>query len=243
MWNRSYVLLAGLLLPCAIAGAQSYFDPIDLYRRAAALVTEASAMSVHVEKRFDVVLIDGAKVEYSGALDLMAKQTEGIFLDYGDDLSSRRVWYDGKTITLLDPINNVYVSTPASGTVAEALVQVSNKYGLELPLAPLLKKDLIDNLEAHGEASYLGIHDAEGEPCHHLLFRGEKNDLQVWISTGEQALLRKLVVTFWDIDGAPQQSLTFSDWNLNAEFEADVFVAQIPEDALLIEFLSTGDEK
>ena len=73
-------------------------------------------------------------------------------------------------------------------SVAEALTQVSEKYGLELPLAPLLKKDLVDNLEAHGEASYLGIHDAEGEPCHHLLFRGDKNDLQAWISTGEQVV-------------------------------------------------------
>ena len=243
MWNRSYVLLAGVLLPCAFAAAQSYSDPIDLYRQAAVQVTQAQAMSVHIEKRFDVVLIDGAKVEYSGALDVMAKSTGGLFLDYGDDLSSRRVWYDGNTMTLLDSLNNVYASTPASGTVAEALVQVSENYGLELPLAPLLKKDLIDNLEAHGEASYLGIHDAEGEPCHHLLFRGEKNDLQVWISTGEQALLRKLVVTFWEIEGAPQQSLTFSDWNLNAEIDAGVFKAQIPEDALLIEFLSVGGEK
>jgi hypothetical protein len=67
--------------------------------------------------------------------------------------------------------------------------------------------------------------------------------LQVWISTGEQALLRKLVVTFWDIDGAPQQSLTFSDWNLDPEFDADVFKAEIPEDTLLIEFLPAGGEK
>ena len=51
------------------------------------------------------------------------------------------------------------------------------------------------------------------------------------------------MVTFWDIEGAPQQSLTFSDWNLNAEIDADVFKAQIPEDALLIEFLSVGGEK
>jgi len=237
------VLLAGVLLPSAFAAAQSYTHPIDLYRQAAVQVTQAQAMSVHIEKRFDVVLIDGAKVEYSGALDVIVKPAQGLFLDYGDDLSSRRVWYDGKTMTLLDSINNVYASTPASGTVAEALAQVSENYGLELPLAPLLKKDLIDNLEAHGEASYLGIHDAEGEPCHHLLFRGEKNDLQIWISAGEQALLRKLVVTFWDIEGAPQQSLTFSDWNLNAEIDTEVFKAQIPKDALLIEFLSVGGEK
>jgi len=243
MWNRSYVLLAGLLLPCTVVAAQSQPDPIDIYRQAAAQVAAATAMSFHVEKRFDVVLIDGAKVEYSGALDVYANSTGGFFVDYGDDLSSRRAWYDGKEMTLLDSINNVYAMTPASGSNAEALIQVREEHGLEMPLAPLLKRKLADNLEALGEASYLGIHDAEGDACHHLLFRGEGKDLQVWISTGEHALLRKLVLTFWDIEGAPQQALTFSEWNLDAEIAADVFEAKIPKDALLIEFLSVGGEK
>ena len=243
MWNRSYVLLAGLLLPINFVAAQSQPDPVDIYRQAAARVIAATTMSFHVEKRFDVVLIDGAKVEYSGALDAFANSTGGFFLDYGDDLSSRRAWYDGKEMTLLDSINNLYAMTPASGSNAEALIQVSEEHGLEMPLSSLLKRKLADNMEALGEASYLGIHDAEGDACHHLLFRGEGKDLQVWISTGEHALLRKLVLTFWDIEGAPQQALTFSEWNLDAEIAADVFEAKIPKDALLIEFLSVGGEK
>ena len=92
MWNRSYVLFAGLLLPCTFVAAQSQPDPIDIYRQAAARVSAATTMSFHVEKRFDVVLLDGAKVEYSGALDAFANSTGGFFLDYGDDLSSRRAW-------------------------------------------------------------------------------------------------------------------------------------------------------
>jgi len=37
--------------------------------------------------------------------------------------------------------------------------------------------------------------------------------------------------------------LTFSEWNLDAEIAADMFEAKIPEDALLIEFLSVRGEK
>ena len=79
MWNRSYVLLAGLLLPCTFVAAQSQPDPIDIYRQAAARVAAATAMSFHVEKRYDVVLLDGAKVEYSGALDAFANSAGGFF--------------------------------------------------------------------------------------------------------------------------------------------------------------------
>ncbi len=243
MWNRSYLLFAGLLLPCTLVAAQSQPDPVDIYRQAAAHIAAATAMSFHVEKRFDVVLFDGAKVEYSGALDVFANSAGGFFLDYGDDISSRQAWYDGKEMTLLDAINNLYAVTPASGSNAQALTQVGEEHGLEMPLAPLLKRKLADDFEYLGEASYLGIHDAEGDACHHLLFRGESNDLQVWVSTGEQPLLRKLVVTFWDIEGAPQQALTFSEWNLDAEIAADIFEAKIPEDALPIEFLSVRGEK
>ena len=65
MLNRSYVLLAGLLLPCTFVAAQSQPDPVDIYRQAAARVAAATAMSFHVEKRFDVVLIDGAMAVHS----------------------------------------------------------------------------------------------------------------------------------------------------------------------------------
>ena len=51
------------------------------------------------------------------------------------------------------------------------------------------------------------------------------------------------MITFCDREGVPQQSLIFSDWNLNAEIDAEVFEAQVPEDALLIEFLSIGGQK
>ena len=239
MWNKRILLIAGVLIPFSLV-AQTPSDPIEMFRAVVARLTAAPAMRVHVEKRFDVVLLDGAKVEYSGALDVIVQQSAGLFLDYGDDLSARRVWYDGVTMTLLDDLNNVYASVPVSGPVSEALSHISQNYGVEMPLAPLLKKNLINDLEALGSASYLGIHDVEGEPCHHLLFRGLENDLQLWISTGAEPLLRKLVATFWDIEGAPQQSLTFSDWDLDAKIDASVFKAQIPEGAIPVEFLSEG---
>ena len=107
--------------------------------------------------------------------------------------------------------------------------------------AALLQKRLVEQLEGR-RSSYLGIHDAEGEPCHHLLFRGERADAQVWITTGDEPLFRKLVLTFRDIEGSPQQSLTFSDWDLKAKIKRDAFKAQLPDGARAIEFLPVGGE-
>lgn len=236
------LLLSGALLLSAAAGAEPPPDPFDILRLASDRVSAAASLSFQVEKRFDVVLSDGAKVEYSGALDVMVTRPEGLFMDYGDDLSSKRVWYDGRTMTILDSLKNLYVTVAVEGTVSEALERVASEYGAEVPLAPLLKKNRLEEMESAMRGSYLGIHDAEGEPCHHLLLRGEHADIQVWITTGDEPLLRKTVVTFWDIESSPQQSLTFSDWDFQADIDPDVFKARLPEGAVAIEFLPLGGE-
>jgi hypothetical protein len=240
MLQYSKLVLSALLLISATAVAESSLNPYDLFRQVQDHMSEASSFSVQVEKRFDVVLSDGSKVEYSGALDVVVDRPRGLFIDYGDDLGAKRVWYDGETLTLLDTLRNFYATTTIEGTVAEALDRVAMDLDVELPLAPLLRQNLPEDFESVTTARYLGLHDAEGELCHHLLFRGEHHDLQLWISAGESPLIRKLVLTYWEIEGSPQQSLTFGEWNLGVKLEPAVFKALLPEEAIAIEFLPAG---
>ena len=240
MLQYSKLVLSALLLISATAVAESSLNPYDLFRQAQDHLSGASSFSVQVEKRFDVVLSDGAKVEYSGALDVLVDRHQGLFIDYGDDLSANRVWYDGKTLTLLDTLRNFYATITVEGTVAEALNRIAMDLDVELPLAPLLRQNLPKDFESVTTARYLGLHDAEGDLCHHLLFRGEHQDLQLWISADESPRIRKLVLTYWEIEGSPQQSLTFGDWNLGVKIEPAVFKAQLPEDSISIEFLPAG---
>ena len=242
MLKLIHFLLFAVLLASATASAEPTLNPYDIFRLAGDRMSNASSLSFHVEKRFDVVLSDGAKVEYSGALDVLAKRSQGLYMDYGDDLSAKRIWYNGRTMTILDSIKKLYVTVAVEGTVSAVLTRVARDYDVKLPLAPLLKKNLLEEMKSTISASYLGMHDAEGEPCHHLLFRGERVDMQVWITTGDTPLLRKLVVTFWEIEGSPQQSLTFSDWNLEADISPGVFDAKLPDGAVAIEFLPVGGE-
>ena len=217
-------------------------DPSKLFREAEALLSASSAFRVRVEKRFDAVLLDGAKVEYGGAVDLVVRRSDGFHITYGDDLSSKEAWYDGSTMTILDHLDNVYVTAPAEGTVAEALLAARDRYGLRMPFAPLLERNLGNDFEeVLSQARYLGIHDAHGVVSHHLLFRGEDKDLQMWIAAEGEPLLRKMVLTFRDIEGAPQQSTVFYDWDLEARVKARDFKAEIPDGAIQTEFLTRGE--
>jgi len=123
--------------------------------------------------------------------------------------------------------------------VRDMLEDINERYGLELPLTPLLNRNVANDFEAYVEsATYLGLHDAAGEPCHHVLYRGADIDIQAWITTDDEPLLRKVVITFWQIEGAPQEALVFSDWDLDARIKSRSFKANIPDDALRTEFLS-----
>ena len=136
-------LLSVVLLVSATASAEPTLDPIEIVRLASDRVSAASSLSFHVEQRFDVVLSDGAKVEYSGAMDLMATRSKGLYMDFGDDLSAKRVWYNGNTMTILDSLKNLYVTVNAVGTISDALTRLELDYGAIMPLAPRARASLM----------------------------------------------------------------------------------------------------
>ena len=236
-------LLAMFAVPLNTAADDTTPNPLDLYRSMNGHLASANTFSVQIEKQFDVVMLNGAKVLYGGALDLLVNREGGLHIDYGDDTSAKEAWYDGSTLTIMDHLENVYARIPAAGRVGDMVVDVNERFGLKLPLAPLMDFSKPDDFEAALQgATYLGLHDAAGEPCHHALYRGTNVDLQLWITTGDKPLLRKMVVTFWKIEGAPQQSLVFSDWNLKPEINPRSFKADIPDSAVRAEFLPRGEQ-
>ncbi len=96
--------------------------------------------------------------------------------------------------------------------------------------------------DASGKRYYLGIHDVDGRPAHHILFTGERADWQIWIDAGDVPLPLKIVVTQFDIPGEPQQTIVLSEWNLEATLPDDNFVAEISEGSVLAEFLTAKEE-
>ncbi len=212
-------------------------NPDDLMRDMASLLSSAQSFTLHIEKSFDVVLTDGAKVQYSGAADIALRRPDRIYVVYGDDVSAKELWYDGSTFTLFDPLHNVYGTIAAAPRIDAALEQLSADYGVYLPLAGLFHTDPYAKYVAGVRSKrYLGLHDVEGIPSHHFLFRGDQLDWQIWIEDGERPLPRKIVVTYKELEGSPQHSIVLTDWDLEAELDDELFVAEVPEGAVKAEF-------
>jgi hypothetical protein len=217
--------------------ADTTISPASVLSDMERVLAAVEAYSVRIEKMFDEVLRDGAKVQYSGAADMSVRRPDRLHVDYGDDLSAN------EQFTILDHLHNVYAQIPIAPPFRNVLNTLENDYDVFLPLSGLLRPDPSEEYRegAHLQR-YLGIHDVDGWACHHLLFRGDYVDWQLWIDTGDQPLLRKVVVTYKEVEGAPQHVFFLTDWQLDPTLSDARFVADVPDDAVRAEVLpKSGD--
>ncbi|MCL5776162.1 DUF2092 domain-containing protein [Limibaculum sp. FT325] len=215
----------------------------DLVRSMTATLADATSITLHVEKMFDELLVTGEKINYAGAIDIALRRPDRFHVSYGDDLSAKEVWYDGSALVLLDLRANVHGNLPAAATIDATLDAVAERYGLRMPLASLLSSDAYAAFaDQVVESLYIGLHDVDGTPAHHLYFTDGATQWQVWIDAGEVPLPLKLVVTYLDEPGEPQSIFLFTDWDLAADLPDDLFTPQIPEGAALAAFLPRQGE-
>ena len=139
------------------------------------------------------------------------------------------MWYNGKTVTFLDHLKKVYMQIDAAPRIGDALKQLENDYGLFLPLASLLRDNASQAFQdGTSKQRYLGLHDADGIVCHHLLFVGDAVDWQLWIDADGDPVLRKIVVTYKEIEGAPQHATVITEFVANPPLQDALFAAQLP---------------
>jgi hypothetical protein len=237
------VFILALGISPAYADEQDGVTVDVLMQRMAETLVGAESFSVHAEKLFDVVLLSGPKVQHSGAMDLEIRRPDRFYISYGDDLSAKELWYDGKTLTIQDHLTNIHGVVPAAGTIDATTALLVEKYGLFLPLAEIFSADSYAKYsEAARTRLYLGIHDVNGRPAHHLLFTGDHADWQIWIDAGEVPLPLKIVVNQFDTLGEPQQTIVLSEWDLEATLPDENFEAEITEGSVYAKFLVSKGE-
>ncbi len=238
----SFAFFAGLPYVAVAADAETL--TVDgLMRRMAQTLAGSQAFSVHVEKTFDDVLVTGPKLQYSGALDIEVRRPDRFNVSYGDDLSAKEVWYDGERLVVVDLRAGVYGELAAEPTIDATIDVVAEKYDVRLPLGELFSSDLYKTFsEGVDDRMYVGLHDVDGVPAHHVWFDSATTQYQFWIDSGEVPLPLKVVITYVDEPGEPQTTYVFSEWDLKADLPDDLFEPEIPEGAARASFLPrSGD--
>ncbi|MHC4973717.1 MAG: DUF6515 family protein [Planctomycetota bacterium] len=182
------------------------------------------------------------KLQYGAVQSASVRRPDRLRVEYRGDLNDRLGWFDGRHLTYLDPGANVYAQLMAGPTLDAALDRLLDEGGFDFPLAGFFYGDVYESLtDGTTESAYLGLHSVEGVECHHLYFGRETTAFQIWVDAGDQPLPRRFVITYRQLEQAPQLGATFLHWDLTTPLADTHFRPDLPEDALRIELVTGGD--
>ena len=167
-------------------------------------------------------------------IKVVAHRPNRLLVDVNGDDGANKLIFDGKTAIAYSAAQNKYATIPVpEGTIQGMLQEVVGRLGVDFPLADFLT-------EAPNKAFLTGVTSGrvvntvtiDGAPYLHLFFFQPPGiELELWLEKSEQALPRRLIVTYRDLPGQPNFIAEFSDWNLNAHPSDADFAFQPPPGA------------
>jgi hypothetical protein len=250
---KGKLLVLGLLaMSLAAAGTYAQKPPAATPKPAANAVDPESVqalkdMGAHLLtlKRFRVstevtgerVLADGQKLQHMAKADLDVVRPTKLRARMRSASSQRELIFDGKTVSLYTPAQKSYSTIALAGTIGDLIHALEAKYGVELPLEDLFLWGTpaapVDKIES---AMYAGQGLIGKDLCDHYAFRQGTLDWQIWITTGDKPLPRKVVITNRGDEARPQ-SVSMISWNLKPEFQDSIFRFAPPKGATKAEIV------
>jgi hypothetical protein len=210
----------------------------QLLRGMGEFLKKEKLLSFHAEIMFDDHLPSGQKIQFAAAEDVSVRKPDRIYVDYQSDLGSKKLWYNGKSITLLSPTHNSYSTIDAPPNIESAIDILMKDYGFTVPLGDFLFSNPHNALMKNVLAGiYVGPGDVNGVDCQHLAFVEKYIDWQIWIEDGNEPVPRKVVITYKTMPNSPQYISMLSDWNFKTSFPDSLFTAKLPKDAKHIDFM------
>ena len=197
--------------------------------------------TVRTEGNIEMVLADGQKLAFPYDSKVWVHRPAGLRTDRITKDDQLQFFYDGHTFTLYGKRAGFYAQLAAPDTLDKAIVAMSQQLDLDAPGADLLADDAYAALTEDVISGFrVGSETIDGAPCHHLAFRGNEVDWQIWIEEGARPLPRRFLITSKKVQGSPQFAVYLSEWNMRTKLPEKVFAFEPPAGAQKIEFLTAG---
>ena len=140
------------------------------------------------------------------------------------DIVNQEFFYDGKTLTLYNPQENLYATTAAPPTIDEMLDFAREKLDIIAPAAELLYKNAAERMLKESSSGFVvGPSVVGGVKSTHLAFRGAEVDWQIWIEDGDKPLPRKFILTSKKVAGEPQFTVLIRSWDVAPKLTNQMF--------------------
>ena len=209
-----------------------------LLKRMSEYLAGRQQFTLKAESTLEAVLTSGQKLQYDSPATLMVSRPNKLRAHRKGDLANQEFFYDGKTLTLYNPRENLYATTAAPATLDETLDFAREKLDIIAPAAELLYKNAAEKMLKESTSGFVvGQSIVGGVKTTHLAFRGAEVDWQIWIEDGDKPLPRKFMITTKQVSGAPQFTVLIRNWDLAPKLTNQEFSFTPPKGAKKIEFL------
>ena len=249
MKYRIWILICLLSMTIITAQAQSANDELakspDIDQEALNVLKEMSdylisvrSFSVESEMSYDVVQSSGVKLEFGSYRKVLLSRPNKLRVEFEKrDGTDGVMLFNGDHIWVHQADGMVYAKTEQEGDLDAAIDFTVAELHMKAPLADLFSPALYENVVATLTRAYhLGYAVLQGVECEHLLFSNDYADFQMWIDSGEQPLLKRVLITYREEEGQPQYRARFKNWNTSPENTKGKFEFDPPDGAERIRF-------
>jgi hypothetical protein len=215
----------------------------ELLHRMSADVGALKNFRVDSSQVMEVVTKEGEKIQGLAETTLSVKRPNKMHADRMGPLGGGAMYYDGKTFTFYGKRDNLYATADAPNTIDDTIDFAREVLSIDAPGADLIHSDPYAVLmEDVVSGRYMGEEMVGDRKCHHLAYRGNEVDWQIWIEDGSPALPCRFVITSKKVTGSPQFTVSMKNWKKNESLDDEGFVFNPPEGATKIEFVAISDK-
>lgn len=235
-------LTAGLAAGPAMAQGGINKDADEILRSMSTFLGGTKSFSVAADIGNEIISREGEKLQLNSYATLVLQRPSGFYFHRQGRFADVEAFFDGKKVSLLGKSRGIYVERAVTGSTDDAFDAITSHIGVDLPGVDLLVSDPYAVLSPGVTSSgYHGTDFVQGFECHHLSFREDDVDWQLWVRTGDEPLPMKYVITTKWLTGAPQYSVQLSNWNLAPVVAADRFVFVAPKGATKLDALAVDE--
>jgi len=176
----------------------------------------------------EIVTKDGQKLQMAADLKVLIHRPDKMrsekISSSSDGKGNMLFVDDGKVMTLFCKSNNTYATVKSPSNLDTTIEEIRTKHNIDAPGADLLFSKSYDVLtEQVRSGQYIGKETINGILAHHLAFKGEEVDWQIWIQDGNEPLPLRYVITTKTVKNHPQFTLNLSNWRSMEKTDTDDF--------------------
>lgn len=177
---------------------------------------------------------DGVPLHIAHLMKITVRRPDRFRVDLSGDDGSTKLLYDGKSVVIYGVETKKYATIEVPNTIQGMIETVVGQRGVDFPLADFFT-DAPDKSFLLGVTSgrEINIVSIDGVPCRHLVFTQPPGiELELWVEKNDQALPRRLIITYRAEPGQPSFIAEMSDWDFSIHPADSDFVFQPPEGAV-----------